>query len=434
MRVAYVTMIFPASSEVFACLDIRALLAADVAVEVFTMRRARPHKPRYPWSVFTSEGSRAANALLSERGLATLRVCHSTPGAVVRGFALALRRPRIAADLFVWVLRSNWRHPTHLCKSLLLLPRTLDIFEALRHRSPDVVHLFWGHYPANVGYLVRRHLPDVVLSLFLGAYDLLRGYPGSAAVAQMADVVWTHAAESVAVIEQLGVPRSSIRVAYRGTAVAALPPATHKVTHRVVTVGRLVRPKAMDDVLAVFARLLVQWPDASLVVLGDGQERDRLAALARAWGIADVVRFAGHRSHEDVQAELAVAEAFVLMSRSPSERLPNAAKEAMAAGCVCLATRSPGIEELIEDGVHGFVVAPGDVDGAARRLDDLFRNPERMAPIVAAARARIAARFDVRQSMDRYRECWQGLLAARRPEPPGPRSRHLDPAARAQSA
>jgi glycosyltransferase involved in cell wall biosynthesis len=353
--------------------------------------------------------------LLVERGLGDLAVSHSSVFSICRGLWFAARSPTILLNVVNWIFRQCWRNPRQLLKSLILLPRSLDIYAKIRDERPDVVHLFWGHYPAIVGHLVRQYLPDIVLSMFLGAYDLETRYAGSASVAQVADVVWTHARKNISMLVNLGVSAARLRVVHRGIDIRAFSPdGIDKIPHRMITAGRLTSDKGMDDVLAVFARVLSAWPDASLVMLGDGPERSRLASLADRLMVSSKVVFRGHLSHAEVRSEMAAAEIFILMSRSASERLPNVVKEAMSTRCACLVSDTSGIEELIEDGTTGFVVPQGDVDEAARRVDSLFRDRERAAAMVDRAQSHVLANFDVNVSMKLYRDCWKQLLLTRR--------------------
>jgi len=413
-------MAFPATSETFACLEVRTLREAGLSVSVYALRPAGIRGEDEPFGFFTSRArGREAAQLLADRGLGDLPVNHTTSLALLRGSWVAVTHPSTLLDLLAWLWRRNWQSPRHLIKSLVLVPRCLDIFSSIRRARPDVVHLFWGHYPTIVGYLVHRHLPDVVLSMFLGAYDLNRCYPGSAAVARAADVVWTHCRHNVRGIAALAVPSSRLRVAYRGVDVEAFfHRGSRKVPRRVVTAGRLLPQKGMDDVLMAFAKVHGRWPEASLVVLGDGPERSRLVSRARALGIGSAVTFRGHVGHDQVRQEMASAEVFVLLSKSASERLPNAVKEAMASRCACVVTNTPGIEELVEDGLSGLLVPYGDVEGAARQIAHLLHDPERAAAVASVAQERVCAQFDVRRSIRAYQECWTELLQRRPHESP----------------
>ena len=272
------------------------------------------------------------------------------------------------------------------------------------------MHLFWGHYPAIVAFLVKNHLPDTVLTIFLGAYDLSREFPGTPDVARQADAVWTHARYNVEKILSFGIPVQRINVAYRGIDLNRIDSADcQRVRHRIVSAGRLIPLKRMEAVLAAFQIIRSKWADATLVLLGEGEERPRLEKLTREWGIQDAVVFRGHVPHDEVLAEMAVAEVFLLLSRS--ERLPNVAKEAMASGCACIVTATEGIEELITHGKSGFIVSNEAVpEEVAEMVGKVFANSDVRSNFQGHALEILREHFDVDASMRKYLENWSGLL------------------------
>ena len=399
MKLWIVTMNFPTLSETFAINDVQALKEAQVDVSVHALRSARPEA-----------------AKLSEQQLAGVKITHSDLFAVLEGLTVMLRRPELALHLLAWAFRHGSKHgrwsPEPLFKSLALLPRSLQLFNQLEREQPDVVHLFWGHYPAIFAYLVQRYYPGIISSVFLGAYDLKAGYGGSACVARRADVVWTHAQANVEDIKQLGVEESLVRVAYRGVKLARFKAVDwqRKVKRRMVAVGRLLPSKKMDDVLRVFQQTLARWPDATLVVLGDGSERESLKALSRSLGVEHAVTFRGHVAHSEVFEEMAKAEVFLLMSQHGSERLPNVVKEAMGCRCVCVTTQTPGVEELLTHSEHGFVVAQGDVASAAHHISEVFAEEVSAQRLTRAAYAHLEQNFDVDKTSAHYQNIWRTLI------------------------
>lgn len=395
IRVCYVTMAFPTPYETFAGSDVRALRRAGVNVSVFSLR------PRHPDAI----------ALVDRWRLDTVGISHNSVGATFDGVMYALRHPGRFLALIAWLVRSMWRMPRFLLRALVLAPRCLDILATIEQRRPDVVHLFWGHYPAAVGFLVRRYCPRTVLSMFLGAYDLEWGFRTSAEIARSADVVWTHARTNVAAIEALGVAPSRISVAHRGIEVERFtkqPPA--KITRRIVTVGRITRSKGMGEVIEAFATIVRTHPDATLVVVGDGPDLGRLETLAKQLGVDHAVSFTGRVSHDTVLEQMGAAELFIYMSTEHTDRLPNVVKEAVASRCVCVVSRTAGIEELIRDGVDGWVVERGDITAATERACDVLDDPDRALPIVASATQHLREEFDVDRSMRRYIDRWSDLL------------------------
>jgi glycosyltransferase involved in cell wall biosynthesis len=340
---------------------------------------------------------------------------HNSLTSTVAGVVYALRHPARCALLASWLVRSMWATPRFLLRALLLVPRSLDILAAIEKSQPDVVHLFWGHYPAAVGFLVHRYCPKTILSMFLGAYDLEWAFGTSAPVARSADVLWTHAHANVPAIVLLGVARDRIHVAHRGIELgrfADLRP--RKVPGRIVTAGRLHPSKGMGDVIEVLAGILRRRPDASLVIVGDGPDRARLETLAHRLGVAHAVSFLGRVSHDTVLQELASAELFVYMSTDVTDRLPNVVKEAVASRCVCVVSRTTGIDELIRHGIDGWVVERGDVERAIAHACDALSDRDRSAAMVVAANEHLLAEFDVDRSMRHYLEQWSDLLESDR--------------------
>lgn len=399
MKVAYVTMLFPAPAEVFATNDIRALEELGDRVSVHCLR------PR----------AQECGGL-EEHGLTHLPVTYYSWRSLLRGAMAALRWPVDTLMFLGWVIARSGRRIRDLVRSLVLVPRALEIADELQRTKPDVVHLFWGHYPALVGYLVARRCPGVVVSVFLGAYDLSQRYGGSGPVARAADIVWTHADVNVPELLRLGVRRERIRVVHRGLDVKAIPPRPRPPMsgRRVITVGRLIREKAFDDVLVVFARLRARWPDSTLVVVGDGPERARLERMAAELGIASAVSFTGHVPHARVLREMADSDVMVFLSRKESERLPNVVKEAMACECVCVASDTPGMDELITHGVTGYVVAQGDTAAVIACIDSLFSDPEPARALANRARRHVLSHFDASASMRVYHREWEERVNGQR--------------------
>jgi colanic acid/amylovoran biosynthesis glycosyltransferase len=120
---------------------------------------------------------------------------------------------------------------------------------------------------------------------------------------------------------------------------------------RVLSVGRLIPIKGMDVVIDAVAG------SSGLTIAGDGPERDVLAARAARSG-ADV-QFEGFVPPAELGRLYRDASCVVLASRF-GEGFPNVVLEAMAHGCPVIAARVTGVGELIQDGVNGLLVPPGD--------------------------------------------------------------------------
>ena len=394
MKVCYVTMFFPAPSEAFACCDVRALRKLGVEVSVHAMRRPFPD-----WQ-----------KMIKERDLMDISVSHGSFKSFMVGIGLLLCHPGRFLISLAWLVQVSENRPMHFLKGLALLPRAMAIFATILKEQPDVVHLFWGHYPSLVGFLVQRFQSQIKLSMFLGAYDLIAEFAGSTEVAKNAHVVWTHAHCNVPAIQGRGVPEGKIRVCHRGIDFSTVNPMQRdKISRRIVTAGRLKKTKGMDRVLRMFSKTVERWPDATMVVLGGGPEEKHLKLLAKELKIHNSVDFRGHVPHTEVFSEMAVAEVFVLLTSSPAERLPNVVKEAMACRCLCLVSTSPGIGELVVDGETGFVL-PLNEEMFANRLNEIFAHPGDYDSISIAAEDWVKNHFDSDCQMAQYLRTWEELI------------------------
>lgn len=127
--------------------------------------------------------------------------------------------------------------------------------------------------------------------------------------------------------------------------------------YRVVCIALLNANKQVDMLLRAFATSFGGDPEVVLEIGGDGPERPRLEALARALGIEDRVRFLGLIPREQVREVLQRGHLFVLTSRR--ETFGLVCVEAMACGLPVVATRSGGPEEIVTPDV-GWLVDPED--------------------------------------------------------------------------
>lgn len=151
---------------------------------------------------------------------------------------------------------------------------------------------------------------------------------------------------------------------------------------RVLAVGRLSYYKGFE----VLLRALAQVPDASLLIVGDGERRQPLEAELRRLGLADRVRLTGELPDPVLHAAYRACDLFCLPSLDRSEAFGLVLLEAMRAGKPVLASRVPGsgVVEVAADGETAVLVPPGDADALALALRALASDPDRRARLGAA--------------------------------------------------
>jgi glycogen synthase len=168
--------------------------------------------------------------------------------------------------------------------------------------------------------------------------------------------------------------------------VGAAPPNPRQI----LFVGRLVPQKGVEVLIRAFGAVLHRYPDATLVVAGDGQQRLYLERLARFLGVRRHVSFVGWRNREQV-AEL-YRDCAVVCIPSRYEPFGIVALEAMASGRPVVASRVGGLAEVVDD-ASGFTVEAGDHLDLAGRLAALLAD-RRLAEALGTAARRHAEQFD----------------------------------------
>jgi glycosyltransferase involved in cell wall biosynthesis len=157
---------------------------------------------------------------------------------------------------------------------------------------------------------------------------------------------------------------------------------------RLIYVGNLDPPKRIDTILRAMERVTENFPDAVLIIVGEGRQNDELARLAGELGVSASVHFLGRRPHERISGLLRQADAFVHCS--DHEGQPVAIIEAMQAGLPIVAARVGGVADMVRDGETGFTTSPDDAAAFAAHIERLLTD-DTLRRRLGAASARLAA-------------------------------------------
>lgn len=162
---------------------------------------------------------------------------------------------------------------------------------------------------------------------------------------------------------------------------ACKPDSSHQ-SIRIIYVGRLSAEKNVLALLEEFAAALRVNRRLHLTLVGDGPQRSQLEQRARVLGARAHIDFKGAVNYSDVPKLLSDADIFA--TRSLSEVHPLTIIEAMAAGLPIVATHSPGIDDIVEDGLTGLL-SP-DLEGElAQKLVMLSSDQERLSQMAFSA-------------------------------------------------
>jgi len=159
----------------------------------------------------------------------------------------------------------------------------------------------------------------------------------------------------------------------------------------VITIGRLVRHKMIDQILRVIAELAGQYPSLNLLIVGDGPERENLERLASVLGIEARVKFIGNVAQKEVMTLIKSADIFVL--NSIWEGLSHVAIEAMASRIPVVGTNIKGLNEVIDDGKSGFLVTPDSNEELKDKIIQLLEDDNLTKNLINNAYRKVKLEF-----------------------------------------
>ncbi len=170
-------------------------------------------------------------------------------------------------------------------------------------------------------------------------------------------------------------------------------------------VAPLKPQKAPLDFVRVAALVHQARPGVGFLLVGDGELRRAVEAEVERLGLAGVFRLAGWR--RDVAEIMQCLDVFVLTSLW--EGLPRVYLEALSSGLPVVGTRVDGAAEVIQDGINGFLVEPGDVRALAGRVGHLLGHGEERREMGERARS-LPIQFDIREMVRQHEGEYERLL------------------------
>jgi len=186
----------------------------------------------------------------------------------------------------------------------------------------------------------------------------------------------------------------------RGRRLLGLPPDAPVVG----TVAVFKPQKAPLDFVEVARRVRERIPDARFVMIGDGELRPEVERAAAKASLGDRLVLAGWR--EEIPDCLRAFDVFLLTSRW--EGLPKVVPQSLISGVPVVATAVDGTREIVDDGVDGYLVPPGDVAGLARRVADLLAGVATLDPLFK--RDRLLREFDQGEMVRAQERLYEELL------------------------
>ena len=184
--------------------------------------------------------------------------------------------------------------------------------------------------------------------------------------------------------------------------------------YRLLSVGRLTEKKGMDTLIKAFRRVSGKYPQAKLIIVGDGEEKNKLRRLVKKYKLGKRVVLKGALPHHQVQRELARCHLFVIACKTArngnQEGIPNVLMEAMATGRPVISTYHAGIPELVQNNVTGYLVPERSPAKLARKIEQVIEAREEWPQIVARAREKVERSHDIQKQREKLENLYLRVM------------------------
>jgi glycogen synthase len=206
--------------------------------------------------------------------------------------------------------------------------------------------------------------------------------------------------------------RSDVPVMHAGvdTALFSPKPVPKDVRPTVVFVGRIARNKGVESLLAACCRLVCDFPQLQLRMIGSGEPGVIEDLRRRAAGCSGLLELAGYVPRNELPRHLSRAHVFA--APSLYEGGPGFVYlEAMACGLPTIACAGSGVDEVITPDRTGLLVPPDDIDALTAALRELLNSPDKCAALGRAAREFVLAQAERERCLDRIEAFYREVVA-----------------------
>lgn len=382
--VAYLTGEYPRATDTFIQREVAALRALGLEVETCSIRRTGAEHLVGPEQ--RQEAARTFYTLAAAKNPVRLIGAHL--GWLGRAPRRYIRALWLAARTSPGGLRAGLYQAIYFAEAGLLA-------DHLRRRNVGHLHNHIATAAGSVAMLAAE-LADIPFSFTLHGPDIFYAphrwrLDEKVARARFVACI-SHFARAQAMHFSAREHWSKLHIVHCGVDPGLYGCARRSPGKQLLFVGRLAAVKGVPVLFEALGEVLKSQPETRLTLIGDGHERAGLEAEAARLGLAEKVTFAGYKSQDEVAGALRAADLFVLPSFA--EGVPVVLMEAMASGLPVVASSVGGVGELVEHGVSGLLLPPGNAVALAAALTDLLDNPAQGKKMGRAGAAKVVAEFD----------------------------------------
>jgi glycosyltransferase involved in cell wall biosynthesis len=393
---------FPKITETFILYEILALEARGVAVDVHPLLRERE----------ASVHPEAARLLQRIRFHSFL----SLP-IVAANLHYLFHRPQAYLGALFEVLSGTFGSLNFFAGAMGIFPKSVRFAYEMERAGVDHVHAHFATHPTVTALIIHR-LTGIPYSFTVHGHDLhveKRMLAEKLAAARFAVAISDYNRDTM--IEECGEwAKDKIAVVHCGIDPTVFDAASRRTGNdppfKMLCVGRFDEVKGHPVLVEACRKLSEKGIPFVCDLVGEGPRRPEIEAMIERAGLTGRVRTLGPRPRLEVVRLLSECDVFALPSvmaaNGEREGIPVSLMEAMAMGVPVVSTKLSGIPELVESGVSGILVEPGDASALSESLEKLAREPELRARLGEAGRMKVLRDFDLSRNVDRLAELLAG--------------------------
>jgi len=318
------------------------------------------------------------------------------------------------------ILNNIKSHPLALFQvPLLIISELLSVAHWVQSHQIDVVHAHWT-FPQGLAAVVNKKLLKTPCVVTLHGSDV-HGLKNplfkflNRMVARQADVCTANSAatrNAVANMDsQINIPIIPMGVdpylfKKNHSETQKIRGSVHATGKLILYVGRLIRIKGVDQLISAMPAVIQKHPEAKLVIVGNGPERDNLLALSKKLQLENNTIFKTEMSQNRLVEWYSAADLFVL----PSRKNPSGEKEgqgvvlleAMACGLPVVGSNVGGIPSIINHEKTGILAKPGNPEDLSEKICILLEETDLREQIIKNARQMVLQRFTWESTADKF--------------------------------
>ena len=397
--IAYIMSRFPKLSETFILRELLELERQGQAVVIFPLLRSK-------------------EAVHHQEVSGLVAQAHYTPflsPAILAANAHYFRRaPRAYIKLLWSALRGTWGSTNLFIGAIGIFPKSVYLARLIEARGISHIHAHFATHPALAALIIAQ-LTGASFSFTAHAHDIFVHRRMLGEKLKRASLVVTISEFNRRYLLQRypDTPAARIKVVHCGVEPERFAGRRQRADDRftIICVANLQPYKGIEFLLHACALLQSRLDPFRCIIIGEGMERPRLERQVAELGLQHTVELRGGQPQDKVAELLAGADLFVLPSvlaaDGQMDGIPVALMEAMAAGLPVVATRLSGIPELVQDGINGLLVPPGNAVALAGAITTLYQNESLRRAMGGRGRKQVASEFNLTENIKRLR----GLFA-----------------------